>query len=897
MSFSDTLKKRLHSSYQSTSLADVFYKPLLSEAKLYRRVSAYFSSAGIELYSHGLQELFENNGYAKFIISTNISQDDFKKIQEGYHVRRQIQQLSQEIRTKILNRETQSELGNLAFMIAQGRAEVKFAMLSNRRDLFHDKFGIISDDDDTVVFNGSVNETEAGLEKNYESISVDFSWDESLHVKQRIKEYDARFERLWNNEESGVIVKEATDTVYEQLAVFQDQSTINSVSILENADAITEPNFEGVYFRLNNKNQVVREDYSRIKIVSNDRKLAYDRSDLSEYFEMDNKTIKTGVSYREIQNIIDVTKDRCDRKSIPVQITKSVKEFLTRNKYAIAQYQILGTLLKDNGKEFEHFKKEDFDNFSKTVQAEVVRPLKELHMRAAYYEYSMARAANFSVPGAGKTAMILGVFAYLNSDKIRCSGEFINKILVISPINAFDSWKSEFKKVFGNKKELRCVDSQTSSDFSYEVNLGWETSNLILVNYESLQSYIGVLEKLIDSKTMLVFDEVHRIKNPNGQRAKSALQLVSVPKFKFVMTGTPIPNSYMDIYNFLHILYGNEYRSFFGWDIDILKNPSMNKIDEIQKKLFPFFWRVNKKDLGVPPANKDDVRIVNPSEQQLNLAESIYYHEKSSLARLIRLIQASTNPSLLTQAISYAQMGFDSEDDDSDIGEKSFNEHLHEESKPVVTNAKSYEEYNLQSMTSPKFEAGVKLVEQLVSQHKKVIVWAIFVDTMKKIRERLIREKINASLIYGGTPVENRSSMLEDFKNGNVSVMISNPQTLGESVSLHEHVHDAIYFEYNFNLTYMLQSRDRIHRLGLPDNQYTQYYYLETREEDSTSGRPGFIDQKIYKRLKEKESTMSEVIDKDSLAIEYSNDEIKDAIKIIDAERDRIVNNRNDGNE
>ena len=323
----------------------------------------------------------------------------------------------------------------------------------------------------------------------------------------------------------------------------------------------------------------------------------------------------------------------------------------------------------------------------------------------------------------------------------------------------------------------------------------------------------------------------------------------------------------------------------------------MNKIDEIQKKLFPFFWRVNKKDLGVPPANKDDVRIVNPSEQQLNLAESIYYHEKSSLARLIRLIQASTNPSLLTQAISYAQMGFDSEDDDSDIGEKSFNEHLHEESKPVVTNAKSYEEYNLQSMTSPKFEAGVKLVEQLVSQHKKVIVWAIFVDTMKKIRERLIREKINASLIYGGTPVENRSSMLEDFKNGNVSVMISNPQTLGESVSLHEHVHDAIYFEYNFNLTYMLQSRDRIHRLGLPDNQYTQYYYLETREEDSTSGRPGFIDQKIYKRLKEKESTMSEVIDKDSLAIEYSNDEIKDAIKIIDAERDRIVNNRNDGNE
>lgn len=414
MSFSVGLKKQLHSSYRSTSLADIFYKPLLSEAKLYRRVSAYFSSAGLELYSQGLQELFENNGYAKFIISTNISQDDFKKIQEGYRIRNQIQELSQEIRNKILNPTTESELGNLAFMIAQGRAEVKFAMLKNSNSLFHDKFGLISDDDDTVLFNGSVNETEAGLEKNYESISVDFSWDKSIHVEQRISDYDARFERLWNNKEPGVIVKEATNIVYEQLAVFQNKSTIHDIPHVADDKIKPEVNFEGVYFRLNNNKQVIREDYSVKKIVSNDRKLAYDRSDLSKYFEPDNKTIKSGVSYKEIQLIIEVTKKRCDRKDIPVKVSKNVKEFLAQSKYAIAQYQILGTILKNNGKEFELFKEKDFDNFSNVVQCEVVRPLKDLHLRAAFYEYSMARAANFSVPGAGKTAMILGVFAYLN---------------------------------------------------------------------------------------------------------------------------------------------------------------------------------------------------------------------------------------------------------------------------------------------------------------------------------------------------------------------------------------------------------------------------------------------------------------------------------------------------
>lgn len=67
--------------------------------------------------------------------------------------------------------------------------------------------------------------------------------------------------------------------------------------------------------------------------------------------------------------------------------------------------------------------------------------------------YEMSRAANFSVPGAGKTAMVLGVFAYLNRENAP-NNEKIDRLLVISPINAFDSWKKEFKAVFGSKKSL-----------------------------------------------------------------------------------------------------------------------------------------------------------------------------------------------------------------------------------------------------------------------------------------------------------------------------------------------------------------------------------------------------------------------------------------------------------
>lgn len=895
MTFSKRIKDKIEPYYQSDNLTEEFYKPVLKEAKSYKRVSAYFSSSGLGLYAQGLKELFNNDGYVKFIISTSISKKDFDKIQDGYKIRTQIKDLPFNLKSNILNTETEKNLGDLAFMIAQGRAEVKFAIVNSKSGIFHDKFGIISSDDENVFFTGSVNETKSGLEYNYESISVDVSWDKSEMVQERIKNYGKRFDKLWKNEEEGISVKDATDVVYDEIAKYQEKSSIKfSLSNSQKKDELPLKDFNGVYFRILSDNTIVRDDQSKEKITSNDRRLTYDRSDLSIYFQEDNNTVKKNTTYKDIEEIIDFTRKRCDRKGIEVIVSLGVKEYLAQSKYSIKQYQILGRVLKDKTRDFQDLKGKEFNEFSKSVQNEVSRPLRNLHLRVAYYEYKMSRVANFSVPGAGKTAMILGVFAYLNRKKMLNTNEYINKILVISPINAFESWKSEFIKVFGKKKKLRSIDCQTSNDFFEDLNIEWGTSNLVLVNYESLQKYSTVLKQLIDSKTMLVFDEVHRIKNPNGQRAKSSLEIVKNAKFKFVMTGTPIPNSYEDIYNFLHILYSNEYNSFFGWDPSELLEPNVREIEKINYKLEPFFWRVNKKDLGVPPADKDNLILVNPTAEQMELAKSIYYTEKSSLARLIRLIQASTNPNLLTKKISYSQMGFNNEDDTVDISQEQFNKEIHKKSNSIIQEAKSYDEFDLSSMKSSKFNEGIELVKKLVSEKKKVLVWAIFVDTMKKIQFTLNSMGIRTNLVYGDVNFEERQNLINEFKDGNVQVMVSNPQTLGESISLHESVHDAVYFEYNFNLTFMLQSRDRIHRLGLPQNQYTRYYYLETLSENEDSGLPGYIDQKIYDRLKEKEDVMNKAIDNDTLSIEYSDNEIAEAIKIIDSERSRIQKNRNE---
>ena len=152
----------------------------------------------------------------------------------------------------------------------------------------------------------------------------------------------------------------------------------------------------------------------------------------------------------------------------------------------------------------------------------------------------------------------------------------------------------------------------------------------------------------------------------------------------------------------------------------------------------------------------------------------------------------------------------------------------------------------------------LNLIKELHSQNKPVIVWTIFVKSMNILAEQLLKHDIKAKIISGAVTPEERVKIIKDFKDRHFDVLITNPHTLAESVSLHSVCHDAIYYEYSYNLVHLLQSKDRIHRLGLPENQYTQYYYLQDIFKDA--GLTYSLDEEIYNRLKLKEQIMLEAV-------------------------------------
>lgn len=607
--------------------------------------------------------------------------------------------------------------------------------------------------------------------------------------------------------------------------------------------------------------QLLDDDHHTLETKAAQRGLAI----FAPYFEDPNqRTFKEDLTYVQLLELVKKLNRRLQRKDLPeVQTSNKFNQFVQQRQYYIKEQSQAGLTIKDDDPRWRH----EFDNFKAVVSQEITRPLKPEQEKASFFMTVMKRAANFSVPGAGKTAMMYGTFAYLSSQRVN----EVDKLLVVSPLNAFAAWRTEFEAVFGPKRKLHYLNMR---DKKYNNNVGaikhdWVQADVITINYESLQSKLNIINNLLDSKTMLVFDEVHRVKGVGGQRAKAALSLSQTPHYRYVLTGTPIPNGFRDIYNFLHLMYPDEYSSFFAWDLTTLNNIDP---EDVNKKLSPFFWRTNKKDLHVPKPDPDIIKEVEPSKNQQMLSQAIYETENGTLATFIRLLQASTNPELLATNINYKELGL--VDADSGVWDKQAST----VEKENASSGDAYKKYDLAKVESPKFEMGIDLIDKLVSQGKKVLVWGMFVGTMQKITDTLNGMGIKTTLIYGATPKQDREGMINNFRTGDAQVLVSNPNTLGESISLHQTVHDAVYFEYNFNLTFMLQSRDRINRLGLPANQYTRYYYLMTKGDVA---HMGFIDSTVYKKLKDKEKVMIDAIDGQLLVPEYTDDylqEVKDIV-------------------
>ncbi|MFF7532071.1 DEAD/DEAH box helicase [Streptomyces bobili] len=447
--------------------------------------------------------------------------------------------------------------------------------------------------------------------------------------------------------------------------------------------------------------------------------------------------------------------------------------------------------------------------------------LSEFQLRDIAKLLSLQHGANFSVPGAGKTRVALAVYAAQKTQ------ERVSRVLVVCPKSAYESWRYETAVCFRYPLRTHVLDGSMDQ---------W--AEVLIVNYERLDRSLPTLASWLKAApSMIILDEAHRMKlGARGTYGAACMALGPLAERRMILTGTPAPNGSKDLENLLGFVWpGHGQRT-------VVQAVAGGDLAYASSVLRPLFTRTTKQELGLPPVHLR-MRYVDmpPLHEEIysslmgGMGNGSARDDLSSLGKTaLRLLMAATSPALLLEGgTRYEPLAYQLPPLDIPQGSSLYS---------LMQNLPDYE-------LSPKYKETVTIVAENAAQGRKTLVWTTFVRSLTTLEQML--GKYSPAVVYGGTP--DRDEQLRRFREDpSCMVLISNPATLGEGISLHHVCHDAVYVDRDFMAGRFLQSLDRIHRLGLAPGTDTRVTVLGVRKT---------IDEVVAMRLERKLEFMGKILD------------------------------------
>lgn len=488
-----------------------------------------------------------------------------------------------------------------------------------------------------------------------------------------------------------------------------------------------------------------------------------------------------------------------------------------------------------------------------------VRPLTDEQRANLGRLLAITHGANFSVPGAGKTATLLATYEALRGRHA------VNRLLVVAPKNAFVSWDDEIIECYADG-EAPLLRRATGGRRGVAAALDADPE-VVLVTYQLLPNVIDIVKAWARRHNAhVVLDESHRAKaGYSGVYSTHALQLAEISVRRDILSGTPLPHQPEDLRPQLDFLWPGQR---ILPDFRLLSDAAPEVIQDIERSVRPLYVRTTKNQLGLP-----ELRI-RPVPVPLGaLQRELYELLRSEAARaaagmaprdrrffrtlgrhVVRLIQAATNPMLLTQGVLVDPGGGGAEAQE-DRGWELLREVARDRNPAKIVRA-------------------IDLTDTAVANGERVLVWSGFVMNLRVLEERLAHH--NPVVIYGQVPTGESDD--DDTREGRIRrfhddpacrVMIANPAAAGEGISLHRTCQYAIYLDRTFNAAHFMQSVDRIHRLG--SDRPSRVDVLQA---------PGTIDVRIQQRLATKILAMSQILNDDGLrALAYDPEDVDEVFE------------------
>ncbi|MFN0126823.1 MAG: SNF2-related protein [Verrucomicrobiales bacterium] len=438
--------------------------------------------------------------------------------------------------------------------------------------------------------------------------------------------------------------------------------------------------------------------------------------------------------------------------------------------------------------------------------------------------------------GLGKTVQALAWLAWL-----REAGHLDGPTLVVCPKSVQENWRNEVGR-FCPGLNVRVWSGQTAGQFEApppqppkarkKSARTAPVPEIIVINYAQLRLHEESLGKRLWSAVIL--DEAQYIKNPSSQTARAACALQA--DHRLALSGTPIENRLLDLWSIMQFampgVLGN--RSGFTRNFNAKDDPLARR--RLAARVRPFVMRRTKKEVASDLPDRIEEEIVceleGPQEvlyrAELKRARAMLLKVKTSaqldklrfniLTSLLRLRQICCHPSLV---------GAGQPSDDA-----------------------------------AKLTALLDLLEPLVEEGHKVLIFSQFVDMLEIIRTRLEANGWPHLMLTGKT--ENRGALLDAFqKLDGACLFLISLRAGGYGLNLTSASY-VVLFDPWWNPAVENQAIDRTHRIGQTNKVIA--YRLLARET---------IEEKIRLMQKRKGELATDILGEESFAKALSVDDFR----------------------
>ena len=454
-----------------------------------------------------------------------------------------------------------------------------------------------------------------------------------------------------------------------------------------------------------------------------------------------------------------------------------------------------------------------------------MKPLWEHQRLSVERSISLPHFAYFWEMGCGKSRALIESLRW----RYNLNKRILRTIILCPPI-VVPNWREEW--LMYTKVDPRTIVPLYGSGKkrleTFRQNIAKGDGKIFITNYESL-----LMESLYESMVMwnpevVVLDESHKCKSHESKRSKLACDLTNplipivvggkklykaAPRpFVYLLSGSPILNTPMDIFQQYKILdggksFGNNYFAFRGkyfrdknermpmgrhfpnWAPKTLAHDGFDAMKDINTKIYDVGTRVEKKDcLDLPPEvpvtinvtmAKEQARVYNEMKQDfIAFIEGKTCTAQLAIVKALRLMQVTS--------------GFispDSRGEEDDVPKVTFND-------------------------TPKRQALKELLEEITGQGHKVLVWAVWTENYKQIREVCQELNLRYVEVHGGiSPAKKRENVQIFQQDEGVKVFLGHPGSGGIGINLTQAKY-SIFYSRTFSLEHYLQARARNHRGG-----------------------------------------------------------------------------------